>query len=87
MAPNDYFCDPPGNGRVDTIDEIASRRARFLTPEEQAILGPYQDLEDNQLAWDDSNGDGSICDFDELTNENISFGIRKITFAVYPPAG
>ena len=83
---HDYFCDQPGDARVDSIDEIAARRMSVLTAQERATLGPYQDPEDNQVAWDDSNGDGSICDSDERSSDTNWITIDKITLAVYPPA-
>jgi hypothetical protein len=84
---HDYFCDSPGDSRVDSIDEIAARRNSLLTADEKAALGPYPDPEDNESAWNDSNGDGSMCDPGETDGNPQRISINKITFAVYPGAG
>lgn len=82
-----FTCDNPGDSRVDSIDEIASRRKNLLTAAEQAGFDPYTDVERNNLAWTDGNGDGSICDRYETDPEGDGESITRITLAVYPAKG
>jgi len=82
-----FTCDSPGDSRVDSIDEIASRRKSLLTAEEQGSFDPFTDVDLNNPAWADGNGDGSICDKDELGPHGDGRSITRITLAVYPSGG
>lgn len=84
---HEFFCDKPGDAKVDSIDEIAHRRATLLTAEEQASLDPFADAALNDRAWGDGDGDGSICDGDELSGDGDWGIITRITLSVYPPDG
>ena len=55
-------CGPPGGPEIDTIDELAHRRATVLTRAEQDEFSPFPGDEE----WQDTDGDGSICDEDEV---------------------
>lgn len=79
-----FVCDPAGDAVVDSIDEIAENWATLLTPEEQSDFGPYADEELNHLAWEDGNGDGSICDSGEAQAIPSHSHIVQITLAIYP---
>jgi hypothetical protein len=81
---HEYFCDKAGDGRVDSIDEIASRRSSLLTAEERASFDPFTDAVSNQRSWQDGDGDGTICDSDEMTSDGDWGIISKITLSVYP---
>jgi len=78
-----YYCDKPGDSRVDSIDEIAARWTNLLTVEEQASFGPFADVDFNNQAWTDVDGDGTICDGDEFGPDGDR-AIVAITLAVYP---
>ncbi len=82
-----FTCDSPGDSKVDSIDEIASRRENLLMAEEQASFDPFADVDLNNPAWADGNGDGSICDRDELGPDGDGRSITRITLAVYPSGG
>ena len=83
---HEYFCDRAGDGRIDSIDEIAARRANLLTAEEKASLDPFADEDKNLRAWQDGDGDGTICNSEEAWSGDYGV-IRKITLSVYPPGG
>ncbi len=72
-----YYCDPPGDEIVDSIDEIASNAFARLSRVERTLLQMEGDL------WDDSDGDGSICNDGEL-NASPSKYIRRIELIVTP---
>ncbi len=83
---HEYFCDKPGGSLVDSIDEIANRRANLLTAEEKASLDPFTDEDKNLRAWQDGDGDGTICNKEERWSGDYG-NITKITLSVYPPGG
>ncbi len=82
-----FTCDSPGDSRVDSIDEIASRRTNLLTTEQQASFDPFTVVDFNNLAWSDGDGDGSICNGGELGADGDGRSIIEITLAIYPPGG
>ena len=81
---HEYFCDLMGDDTVDSIDEIAIRRSSLLTTEEQASFDPFSEEVANQRSWEDGDGDGTICDSDEMSTDGDWGVIRKITLSVYP---
>jgi hypothetical protein len=81
---HEYFCDKAGDDRVDSIDEIASRRAGLLTAQEKASFDPFADEDSSLRAWQDGDGDGTICNTEEAWSGDFR-RISKITLSVYPP--
>ncbi len=81
---HEYFCDKAGDQRVDSIDEIAARRSSLLTAEEKTSFDPFTDEAKNLRAWQDGDGDGTICN-DEERWTGDGGNISKITLSVYPP--
>jgi hypothetical protein len=79
-----YFCDKAGDERVDSVDEIAARRTSLLTAEEKLSFDPFTDEDKNQRAWQDGEGDGTMCNFEELWSGDGQV-IRNLTLSVYPP--
>lgn len=64
---NMYTCTEEGDAFVDSIDEIATNAFARLTPEElvdlQMVIPPDYEVDPR---FDDSDGDGSICNSGEL---------------------
>lgn len=81
---HEFFCDKAAGTEVDSIDEIAYRRTHLLSAEEQASFDPFTDAGLNDRAWGDGDGDGTICDGDELSNDGDWGIITTITLSVYP---
>jgi hypothetical protein len=81
---HEYFCDRAGDERVDSVDEIAARRTSLLTAEEKLSFDPFTDEDKNQRAWQDGDGDGTICNSEEAWSGDFQ-GIRELTLSVYPP--
>lgn len=80
-----YSCDKPGDERVDSVDEIAARRTNLLTAEEKLSFDPFTDEDKNQRAWQDGDGDGTMCNHEEMSSSGDWGVIREITLSVYPP--
>lgn len=72
-----YYCDPPGDEVVDSIDEIVTNAFARLTSNELEMLQMEGYL------FDDSDGDGSICNSGEL-NDDPSRYVRQIELSVTP---
>ena len=79
-----FYCDKPGGDEVDSVDEIAYRRSRLLSDEQKAGFGPFDDVERNEAAWADGDGDGSICNGGELGEDGDGEIIESITLSVFP---
>jgi len=72
-----YFCDPPGDEVVDSIDEIVTNAFARLTNLE------LESLQMEGYLFDDSDADGSICNSGEL-NDSPSRYVKQIELWVTP---
>ena len=68
-----------GDATVDSIDEIVANAFTRLTPEELLdlwmLIPPNYDI---SPAFDDSDGDGSVCNSGESLIDGKSFQLREI---------
>ena len=72
-----YFCDPPGDEVVDSIDEIVTNAYARLTDLER------ESLQMEGYLFDDSDGDGSICNSGELNDYPYRY-VKQIELWVTP---
>ncbi|MGB7451703.1 MAG: hypothetical protein WBM36_06210, partial [Lysobacterales bacterium] len=72
-----YFCDPPGDEVVDSIDEIVTNAFARLTNLE------LESLQMEGYLFDDSDGDGSICNSGELSDSPSRY-VEQIELWVTP---
>ena len=80
---NMYTCTEAGDKTVDSIDEIVANAFARLTPEEllslQMVIPPDYEV---HPAFDDSDGDGSICNNGELLIDGKENFLQQIWLRV-----